>query len=191
MEEYLGTIQPFGFGFTPRGWAVCNGQLLAISQNEALFSLLGTMYGGDGRTTFGLPDLRGYAPVGQGTGPGLTNRKVGQKGGSETNTLNSNQLAGHTHGIDMFNPNVNANVNVPTVNDDGGLEESEGNILANHPGGYAAATAKDGALGQFNAPISGAAQTGNTGNSQSINNMQPYLTVNYCICTEGVYPSRN
>ena len=97
MEEYIGTVKPFAFGFTPRGWLACEGQLLSIAQFTTLFSLLGTTYGGDGRTTFGLPDLRGHAPIGDGRGPGLTDRRMGQKGGSETNTLNVAQMASHNH----------------------------------------------------------------------------------------------
>lgn len=98
VEPYIGTIRYFAFNFAPRGWAHCDGQLLAVNQNDALFSLFGTIYGGDGRTTFGLPDMRGRVPVHQGTGPGLTDRRLGQKGGAEQVTLNANQI-GHTHSL--------------------------------------------------------------------------------------------
>ena len=98
-EPFLAEIRIVAFNFAPRGWATCDGQLLPISQNQALFSLVGTMYGGDGRTTFGVPDLRGRVPIHRGTGPGLTPRTQGQSGGSETNVLNVNQLPAHSHTI--------------------------------------------------------------------------------------------
>jgi len=98
-EPFLGEICWIGFNFAPRGWALCDGQLLSISQNDALFSLLGTTYGGDGRTTFGLPDLRGRSPIHVGQGPGLSNYQWGQKGGVETVTLTINQMPSHTHAI--------------------------------------------------------------------------------------------
>src|SRR6476469_8648149 len=96
-QPFLGQIQPFGFGFAPRGWALCNGQIMSISQNTALFSLLGTMYGGNGTTTFALPDLRGRIPISFGQGPGLTPRDQGEMGGEETVTLLSQQMPMHTH----------------------------------------------------------------------------------------------
>ena len=190
MEEYIGTVQAFAFGFTPRDWLPCNGQLLAISQYQTLFSLLGTTYGGDGRTTFGLPDLRGRTPVNQGTGTGLSNHKLGTKGGSETNTLNITQMPTHSHNIDFSGQSINAGVSIPAVNDDGTTDESEGNILANNAGAYAASSSADTALSAFNAPLSGSMQTGNTGVGAPINNMQPFLALNYCICINGIYPPR-
>src|SRR5690625_4414253 len=99
MDTFIGTIQLFAFDFVPRGWAACNGQLLPISQHTALYSLLGTQYGGDGRTTFGLPDLRGRVPLGQGQGPGLASYAVGETGGAETTTLTTEQLPAHTHAV--------------------------------------------------------------------------------------------
>ncbi|MEQ9567295.1 MAG: tail fiber protein, partial [Pseudomonadales bacterium] len=102
-EPFVGEIRMFAGNFAPRGWAYCDGQLLAVSQNDALFSLLGTIYGGDGRTTFGLPDMRGRIPLHAGTGPGLSPRRLGSKSGSEKETLTVNQLASHSHG---FNANT-------------------------------------------------------------------------------------
>ncbi len=96
-DPFIGQIQTFGFNFAPRGWARCDGQLLPISSNSALFSLLGTTYGGDGRTTFGLPDLRGRAALHQGQGPGLSNRNLGQRAGAENTTLTVNQMPSHNH----------------------------------------------------------------------------------------------
>ena len=138
-EPFIGEIMMFGGNFPPRNWAFCDGQLLPIAQNTALFSLLGTTYGGDGRTTFALPDLRGRVPVGVGSGPGLTPVSWGQRSGTETNTVTVNQLASHSH-------NLPAPANGPTPN---------------------------------------------TGGSQSINNMQPYLGLYYVIALQGIYPSRN
>ncbi len=191
MEDYIGTVQAFAFGFAPRNWLPCDGQLLAIAQYQALFSLLGTTYGGDGRTTFGLPDLRGRSPMSEGNGPGLSDRKLGVKVGTETNTLNVNQLPPHNHITDFNGQNVVAGVGIPAVNDDGTLEESEGNILANSAGTYAAASAADTTLSAFNAAVSGSAQSSQTGSGAAINNMQPSLVLNYCICIEGLYPPRN
>lgn len=191
MDEYMGTVKSFAFGFTPRGWLACNGQLLAIADYQALFSLLGTTYGGDGRTTFGLPDLRGRVSLNQGTGPGLSNHRLGDRGGSETNVLNITQMPAHSHSVDFNGQNINANVGIPAVNDDGTTDETEGNILANHTGAFAASSSADTTLSAFNAPVSGSMQTSNTGNGSPINNMQPFLTLNYCICIDGVYPPRN
>ena len=98
-EPFVGEIRMFGFGFAPQGWAPCNGQLLPINQNQALFSLLGTTYGGDGEATFALPDLRSRVPVGQGQGPGLSAYAEGQAGGAETVTLTATQMPGHTHPV--------------------------------------------------------------------------------------------
>ena len=99
MEGTIGEIRGFGGNFAPRAWAFCNGQLLSIAQNQALFSILGTTYGGDGRTTFGLPDLRGRMPIGAGTGPGLSTRKLGARSGTDTVTLTRNQIPSHTHTV--------------------------------------------------------------------------------------------
>ena len=192
MEEYLGTIKAFGFNFAPRGWAQCHGQLLPINQYDALFSLLGTTYGGDGRTTFGLPDLRGHVPIGDGTAPGFSNRRLGQKGGSETNVLNATQLPAHHHAVNFAGQNINASVSVPAVNDDGTLEETENNIIANHANAFAAASAADTTLGAFSAPVTGTANSGNTGSSAQVNNMQPFLSLNFCIyIVGGIYPPRS
>lgn len=192
MEEYLGTIKAFAFNFAPRGWAQCHGQLLAISGNDALFSLLGTTYGGDGRTTFGLPDLRGHVPIGDGQAPGFSNRRLGQKGGSETNYLNVTQLPSHGHVVNLDGQGIVSKVAMPAVNDEGKLEETENNIIANHTNGFASAASADASLAAFNAPVSGSLNTGNTGNGAPINNMQPYLSLNFCIYTVGgVYPPRS
>ncbi|MGB1242179.1 MAG: phage tail protein [Chitinophagales bacterium] len=169
-EPYVGEIRMVGFNFAPRGWAFCDGQLLAVSQNDALFSLLGTIYGGDGRTTFGLPDLRGRIPIHQGTGPGLTNRRLGSKGGAETETLIVNQLPSHSH-------TVRANSNSGTK------DTPSGNFLAafatndNEYSTYTDGTMKPNII--------------NTGGSQSHTNLMPTLCIHFCIATTGIYPSRS
>jgi microcystin-dependent protein len=167
-EPFIGQIQPFGFNFAPRGWAFCNGQLLPIAQNTALFSLLGTTYGGDGRTTFGLPDLRGRAALHYGQGPGLSDRRLGQRSGTETNTLQVANLAAHTHKAQVSSALGNTDV-------------ATGHYLAQTPeDNYHSTT--DGSMGGTSA---------STGNNQAVNNMQPYLTINVCIALTGIFPSRS
>jgi len=191
MEPFMGQIQAFGFNFAPRGWAKCDGQLLSINQYQALFSLLGTTYGGDGRTTFGLPDLRGRAPMNQGHGNGLSDRRIGAKSGTETNTLNANQLPAHKHTIDFTSQSVNASVSIPAVNDDGTTDETENNVLANNAASFSPSANADTNLFPFNAKVNGSANTTNTGASSPVNNMQPYLVVNYCIALVGLFPPRS
>ena len=171
MTPFLGQIQAFGFNFNPRGWMKCEGQLLPISQYNALFSLLGTMYGGDGRTTFALPDLRGRSIVGAGQGPGLSNILQGQKGGSETVTLITANLPAHNHPVSV------------SVNTATGEESSSTLFLSSQASAFSEAPTT-------NAVLAGVS-SGNTGNGQPFSNRTPYLGINYCIATEGVYPSRN
>ena len=171
MEPFLGQITAFGFNFPPRGWAQCDGQLLPISQYSALFSLLGTMYGGDGRSTFALPDLRGRTALHLGAGPGLTSRNIGQKSGAETNTLTVNQLPSHTH---TFAPPSSSGAGTTDV------------ATLNYP-----AQAEEDNYDDTSDATMGSGTTGSTGNSQSVDNMQPYLVVNFCIALTGVFPSRN
>lgn len=167
---YIGQIQAFGFTFAPVGWALCDGQLLSVQQNEALFSLLGTIYGGDGRNTFGVPDLRGRLPVHFGQGPGLANRTIGQKYGEEKVFLQTSQIPAHHHTI------------APGANTADGTISSPG-------GNYFAATAN----GYFNATNAnlGNADTGMTGGGGAHNNMQPYQVISWCIALQGIYPSRS
>lgn len=185
---YLGEIRMFGGNFAPRAWALCNGQLLSISENQALFSILGTIYGGDGRTTFKLPDLRGRAAMHPGTGPGLTPRSLGQTGGTETNTLNVTQIPAHSHTLTK-----SGGVNVTVNNSDGDVATPGGNYLAGHTAGLAYNT--NAGSGRNN-ELSGVSEdlnftAGNTGGGQSVNNVQPFQCVNYIICLQGLYPSRN
>jgi len=173
-EPFIGEIMMNGANFCPRGWANLDGQLLPINQNQALFSLLGTTYGGDGRTTFGLPDLRGRVPLHVGQGPGLTNRTQGNKGGAEKHALTISEMAKHQHGLNASKGR--GNQPVPT-----------GNLLASQRRkNKMYATDKAGALTPMNRTAVGPA-----GKSQPHNNMQPFLAIRFCIALQGVYPSRN
>ncbi len=158
-DQFLGEIRIFPFTFAPKGWALCDGQVLPISQHHALFALLGFTYGGDGRSTFALPDLRGRVPMHPGQGPGLSARELGEAGGTETVTLLESHLPSHSHRL--------------LASQDQGDSVS----LAAWEGGdvYAEATS---ALGTEGAP------------GQPHNNLQPYLTLNFCIALEGVFPSQ-
>ena len=170
-EPFVGEIRMFAGNFAPRGWAFCDGQLLAVSQNDALFSLFGTIYGGDGRTTFGLPDLRGRIPLHQGTGPGLSNRRLGSKGGSENVTLTTNQLASHTH-------DFNANTAPATGS------APQGKVLADPSPGQLFRSADQ------NVSLA-ATSIANTGGTQPHTNLMPTLCVNFIVALFGIYPSRN
>jgi microcystin-dependent protein len=169
MEGFLGQIVLFAGNFAPRSWALCQGQILAIATNTALFSILGTTYGGNGQTTFALPDLRSRVPVGQGQGPGLSSYSLGQQGGDEQVSLTSAaQLAPHTHSAAAYS-------------DTGNTDKPEGSFLANLSNGYRDTS---------NTSLNGA-MIGSTGQSQGHPNIQPYTTLNYIICVEGLFPSRN
>jgi microcystin-dependent protein len=182
MEGYIAEIRLFAGNFAPRGWAFCNGQILSIAQNTALFSLLGTTFGGNGQTTFALPDLRGRVAVGPGQGPGLPAVNLGQVSGEPTHTLIITEMPAHNH-TTQVTPRAydegfggGGNSSVPTNNfwsstNGGGPYNNTSNVAMN----------------------AGAVQVtvGIAGGSQPHNNMQPYLGVNYIICMEGIYPSRN
>lgn len=190
MEPFIGQIQAFGFNFAPRGWALCQGQLLAISQNTALFSLLGTMYGGDGRTTFGLPDLRGRVIVGYGNGPGLTPNTIGAKGGTETTTLNVTNLPSHTHQANLSGSSVTIKASssagtspAPSSRSNVLSAATSGNIYTNNT--------PDVDLNVGNDVSSGNITIGNTGGNIPFNNMQPYQVVNVSIALVGIFPSRS
>lgn len=175
MEPILGEIKMVGFNFAPVGWAICNGQLLPIAQNSALFSLLGTTYGGDGRTTFALPDLRGRVPINQGQGPGLSQRVIGEILGEENHTLTSTEMPAHTHPVTV-NPACSAE------------DASNGSPVGQVPATSTTPAYTSPATGTM-APSSGTA--GIAGGSQPHNNMQPSLTVNFIIALQGIYPSRS
>jgi microcystin-dependent protein len=169
-DPFLAEIRIFPFSFAPKGWAFCDGQLLPLSQNTALFSLLGTSYGGDGKSNFALPDLQGSAALATGEGPGMTERFLGEQGGAESVTLLDTEIPMHSH---TFNTSVRA---ADTL-DPGTLAPGTGNNM------YASAA---GATMKTAAPQAMAAG----GGSQPHNNMQPYLTLNFCIAMQGIYPPR-
>jgi microcystin-dependent protein len=173
-DPFLAEIRIFAGNFAPSGWALCNGQLMPITQNTALFSLLGTTYGGDGRVTFGLPNLGGAAPLQQGQGPGLTERVLGERAGEQTVTLLSSEMPSHTH--------------PPNASSAGGDLNTPGNAV------WAPA-----AIGKVSANIYSTAapnvamspQTiGSTGGNQPHNNMPPYLCLTFIIALQGIFPQR-
>jgi microcystin-dependent protein len=170
-EPFLGEIRPFAGNFAPRGWALCDGQLLSIAQNTALFSILGTAYGGDGRVTFALPNLQGRTPIGAGQGPGLSDRPLGESFGSSSVTLINSELPAHHH-------TFNGSREVATAG------SPEGQVLASTS-----------ALPVYHAPKSDRVALNPTsiapsGGSQPHNNLQPYLALTFIIALEGIFPSR-
>ena len=173
MDPFLGQIIMFGGNFAPRSWALCDGQLLPISSYTALFSILGTTFGGDGRTTFGLPDLRGRVPVHQGSGPGLPQVQLGQKGGAAANTLTVGNLPAHSHTAQLM-------ATTGAAEDDG----PSGNVLAK-AGTEIYGTGANAQMGDDSIKVD------QTGSNQPVNNMQPYQAVNYIICLQGTFPSRS
>ena len=175
MDPFIGEIKMVGFNFAPRGWAFCSGQLLSISTNTALFSILGTTYGGDGRVSFGLPDLRSRSPMHAGNGPGLSNRTLGQRAGVENVTLAASQIGSHSHAWqvadelgDQTTPALNALAQSPT---------GRGGYLL-----YGVDTATAAMASEVVA---------DTGAGQAHPNMQPALVVNFVIALQGFFPSRN
>jgi microcystin-dependent protein len=172
-EPFVGQIQIFGFNFAPQGWALCAGQILPISQNTALFSILGTTYGGDGKSNFALPNLQGRVPIQQGQGSGLTLRSLGEIGGEEFVTLSANQMPGHTHA-------ANCNNAVGTAYDPAGQVWSQ-DAGGNQEYGTGAVVGKH---MSSNAVLQ-------AGGGQPHNNLQPYLVLNYCIAMQGVFPPRS
>ncbi len=178
MDPFIGQIILFAGNFAPRGWALCDGQLMDINSNSALFSILGTTYGGDGRTTFGLPSLRGRVPIHAGHGPGLTPRPLGQKSGQENVTLTVNEIPSHHH--------IGGSAELHGNSGSADSEDVEGNVLGSSEI-YSDQT-PDAVL---NANSVKNITTGHTGGNSSHNNMQPYLALNYIIALEGTYPSRS
>lgn len=168
---YLSVVMMFAGNFAPRGWAYCDGKLMSIAENTALFSLIGTIYGGDGQTTFALPDLRGRVPVGTGNGPGLPSFSLGESAGTETVTLTVQNLPMHNHLLEAYNSN--ATTNTPANNLLGILDTDSDYV----PSGTTV-------------PMS-ASSIGFAGKSLPLNNVQASLVINYIIAVEGIYPSRN
>ncbi|EJL6396704.1 phage tail protein [Vibrio navarrensis] len=169
--RFMSEITLFAGNYAPQQWAYCYGTILAISGNEALYSLIGTNFGGDGRSSFGLPDLRGRVAVGNGSGPGLTPRGLGQMFGAETVTLDLTQIPGHSH---------NFNVSTSAASE----MSPQGNVLASADQ-YVAVQSSD------NLVLMKGSAIGSTGAEAAHNNMAPFLALNFIICTAGVYPPRN
>ena len=172
QEAFIAEIRMFAGNFAPRDWALCDGQLLSINQHQALFSLLGTTYGGDGRTTFALPDLRGRVAIHPGQGPGLSYYNQGAIGGSERNTLTTNQLPSHNHSVNAVTATGNQTSPTGNLVADSGLFDNE------YSNANADTTLKS-------------TMIENTGGGQPVNNIQPYGTVNYIIALYGTFPTRN
>jgi len=175
-EPFIGQITMFAGTFAPRGWAFCDGQLLPISGNEALFSILGTTYGGDGRTTFALPDLRGRLPMGARSGPGLTPRDLGDKEGVETVTLTTSQMPSHNHSATALADPVEGDSEDPT--EKAWAKTGSGEL---DYGNYSPEDAENMAAD--------AMAVGNTGGTQSHNNLPPYTGIHYIIALIGIWPS--
>jgi len=174
-DQFVAEIRIFAFNFPPTGWAFCNGQLLPISQNTALFTLLGTIYGGDGKSTFALPDLQGSAPMNPGQGQGLSNYDLGQIEGTPTVTLIQSEIPVHTHFLSA-DTNDPAELNAPGVAGDRSMAVSTGgNIYQTAPGSQANLAFQALSI---------------AGGSLPHNNMMPYLTLNFCIALQGIFPSR-
>ena len=174
-EPFMAEIRMFGGNFAPRGWAFCNGQLLSIAQNTALFSLLGTTFGGNGQTNFALPDLRSRVPLHAGQGVGLSNRSLGEAAGAENVTIVASQMPAHAHTFAQPCSNVAGGAADPTNNYPAGQDVNTGPFNYN--------TTKTG--------TEAAAQTGLQGGGQPLPIMQPFLCLNFIIALEGIFPSRN
>ncbi len=170
MQGMIGEIRIFAGNFPPRNWAFCDGQLQSIAQNQAMFSILGTIYGGDGRTTFALPELRGRTVIGPGSGPGLPTYREGQKLGNYQTVLNSTNLPSHNHVAQV------------AVSTEDGEESTPTGVLAK-----STSYNEDPTSGVH----LGGVVTGNTGGNQPMNNQQPYLAIRYIICLYGTFPSRS
>jgi microcystin-dependent protein len=171
VDPFVAEIRIFPFNFAPKGWAFCNGQLLPLSQNTALFSLLGTTYGGDGKSNFALPDLEGSAPMHPGQGPGLSLHDLGETGGSETVTLLQSEIPGHSHAVN----GSNGPANLQSPASDRVLGRANGNIYLDTPANFVAMAP------QALAPAGG---------DQPHNNLMPYLTLYFNIALQGVFPPR-
>ncbi|RZS98942.1 phage tail protein [Aquimarina brevivitae] len=184
MEGYIGEVRMFGGNFAPRAWAFCEGQLLPISNNTALFSIIGTVYGGDGRTTFALPDLRGCVPIGPGRGPGLSDRIIGQRGGSEENTLNVTQIPSHNHAAVTNVSSAEASQSAATQGSSIGTPGALDGRSFSPTLGFNTST-PDVSLNAQSITV------GNTGGNLPVENMQPWLSCYYIICLQGIFPSRN
>ena len=180
-DPFIGEIKMVGFNFAPRGWTQCNGQLLAIIQNTALFSLLGTTYGGDGRSTFGIPDLQGRVPIHAGDGPGLSRYQMGQRGGAESTHLTTANLPSHNHSATLKGSTGVRSQGSPENN---ALPSGTKNALGVQDSRYASEAPN---LNMSSESI----KVNNTGGNELLDNRVPFLTINFCIALQGIFPSRN
>lgn len=208
MDPTLSEVRLFAGNFAPLSWAFCNGALLSISNNTALFALIGTTYGGDGQTTFALPDFRGRVAIGTGTGPGLAPIDLGEVSGTENNTISISQMPLHNHAMSggasaPIHGTITATM---TVNPATGDSNPKSNFLADDSGGNGLYDASSSSTGGVTDTLNtnaiqvdtstlsvnvGALTLANNGGSQPVNNMQPFLALNYIIAVEGIFPSRN
>lgn len=197
MDGTMATVMIFAGNFAPRNWEFCQGQLISIAQNSALFALIGTIYGGDGRTTFQLPDLRGRVPIGAGQGNGLSDYRLGARGGQESVALTINEMPSHNHSAQLTEtaPAIISG-KIATGNTGRGSSSSnspDGNYISEIPSGFRTGEGTGSLNGltvnltqpQYTATI------GNTGGNQAHENRQPWLAMNYVICTQGMFPSRS
>lgn len=195
MDVYMGTVLTFAFNYAPSGWALCNGQMMSVSQYSALFALLGTNYGGNGVQTFGLPNLQSRMPVCQGTGPGLSTRVMGEISGTEAVIPTLNNLPNHTHSLAGLTATTTVQLANPASNPLGAPTATNAYIGASGTGPGLANIFSD-AQGASPVPLKGA-QTAisgtitSTGNGQSMAIMNPYLVLNFSIALQGIFPSRN
>ncbi|WP_268847455.1 phage tail protein [Flavobacterium aestivum] len=182
-EPFIGEIKILGFNFAPRGYQTCSGQILPISTNTALFSLLGTYYGGNGQTTFALPDLQGRVPIGQGQGPGLPNYDIGEKAGTTSVSILTTNMPAHIHTLTGLSAKLQAS----------SATADEVSAQGNYPAVASSATYSGNGptAGTFTGGVQLSGNTDITGSGLPIDILNPYLVINYSIATEGIFPSRN
>ena len=196
MEVFLGTIQMFGFNFAPNGWALCNGQIISLAQNQALFSLLGTIYGGNGQSTFGLPNLQSRLPIGQGSGPGLTPRVIGESSGTENVSILSSNLPPQVIPTSGLTVTTTINLASTPSNQVTAPTSTNAYIGASTPSGPPSAAIYSDQQGASPVALKGASSTiagtlATPGGSLPIGVMNPFLAVNFSIALQGLFPSRN
>lgn len=206
MEGTIGEIRGFAGNFAPRTWSFCEGQFVSISANQALFSIIGTTYGGDGRTTFALPDLRGRTPISSGSGPGLSTYLLGQRSGAEIHSLTTNQMPAHSHAVNINDADIEVDGAIMATMSVSTSEAEDSSPSGNYLGVssadvYADSSSNGNTLNNaaINVDTSGlgvsipssAIAISSSGTSQAFSVMQPYLTINWIICTAGVFPSRS
>lgn len=195
MEVYMGTVMTFGFNFAPYGWALCNGQIMNIQQYQALFTLLGTVYGGNGTQTFGLPNLQSRLPIGQGTGPGLSTRVMGENSGTETIIATLSNLPNHTHTLSGITANTTVQLANPASNP-ATVPTTTNAYIGTSGGGPGSANIYSDAQGASPVPLKGVATTVSgtvspTGTGLPMDSMNPYLVLNFSIALQGLFPTRN